>query len=136
MNHGEKVEKDIELVSEPEEPVGSLPDGCPGEDEDGDHETVETDPGDPGHGLEEPVAHIRSDTRRKEYFSGHTLEVVSRLRAQVIEVDHVSDGVDDREEQGSDGTDLMKLKMRIKRNVLMKRDLLHLGDQVLADGEK
>ena len=99
MDNGEKVEEDIELVAEPEESVRSLPNWRPGEDEDGDHETVETDPGHSCHRLEEPEADIRRHPGREEYLLGHALEVVGWLGAQVVEVDHVGNGVHNGEEE-------------------------------------
>ena len=53
---------------------------------------------------------------------------MSGLGAEMIEVDHVGDGVDNGEEQGGDGTDFVELKMRVEWNVLVKWHLLQFRD--------
>ena len=120
MNKAQKVEKYIELMSQPEESVGSLPDWGPGKDEDDDHDTIETQTGETRHGFEEPETDVRSNSWRKEDLFRHALEMMSGLGSEMIEVDHVGDGVDDGEEQGGDGTDFVELKMRVEWNVLVK----------------
>ena len=58
------------------------------------------------------------------------------LGAQVVEVDQVSHGVNQREEQGSPGTDLVELQAGVQRDVLVHRHLLHPRHQVLADSQQ
>ena len=44
--------------------------------------------------------------------------------------------MDQREEQSSPGTDLVELEAGVQRDVLVEGELLHLGDEVLGDGEE
>ena len=113
MNNAQEVEKYIKLVGQPEESVGSLSDGGQGKDEDDDHDTVQAQSGEARHGLEEPETDIRSDPRRKEDLFAHALEMMGGLGSEMVEVDHVGDGVNNREEQSGDGTDFVELKMRV-----------------------
>ena len=113
MNNAQEIEKYIKLVSQPEESVGSLSDWGPGKYKYDDHDTVQTQSSEASHGLEEPETDIRSHSGRKEDLLGHALEMMSWLGAEMVEVDHVGDGVDDGEEQGGDGTDFVELKMRV-----------------------
>ena len=136
MHQTEHVQEDVELVGEPEEPVGLLPDEREGEDEDDDHEAVETDACQTSHGLKEPVADVWSDSRPEEYLPGHALEVVCWLGAQLVEVHHVGDGVDQGEEEGRAGADLVELEAGVQGDVLVQGQLLHLGDQVLGHGQQ
>jgi hypothetical protein len=62
---------------------------------------------------------------------------VLSLPAQLVfpgSTDQVSDGVQRREEQGRQGADFVKLQVRVQRDVLVQRALLHLRDQVAAPG--
>ena len=52
------------------------------------------------------------------------------LCGDVVEVDQVADGVEDGEEEGGAGADLVELDVRVERDVLVQRVLLHLRDQV------
>ena len=62
--------------------------------------------------------------------------MVGRLGAQVVEVDQVRYGVDQREEQRRPGADLVELEAGVQRDVLVQRHLLHPRHQVLADREE
>ena len=136
VDEAEQVQEHVQLVTQPEEAVGALSDGGGGEDEHDDHDAVERHSGHPSHGLKEPVADVRRHPGREEDLLGHALEVVGRLGAQVVEVDHVGHRVDQREEQGGHGADLVELKVGVEGNVLVEAHLLQLGDQVLGDREK
>ena len=52
------------------------------------------------------------------------------LGADVVEVDQVADGVEDGEEEGGHGADLVEHDVRVQRDVLVEPSLLQLGDQV------
>ena len=55
------------------------------------------------------------------------------LCGDVVEVDQVADGVEDGEEEGGAGADLVELDVGVQRDVLVQRHLLHLGYQVPAN---
>ena len=52
------------------------------------------------------------------------------LCGDMVEVDQVADGVEDGEEERGAGADLVELDVRVERDVLVQRVLLHLRDQV------
>jgi len=54
----------------------------------------------------------------------------------MIEVDDVTDGVEQREKEGSESTDFMKLNVSIKRNVLLDGKLFELGEEVSRHGQQ
>ena len=59
--------------------------------------------------------------------------MVSWLGSQVVEVDQVRHRVDQGEEQGGPGTNLVELQAGVQGDVLVQRHLLHPRHQVLAD---
>ena len=67
VHQAQQVQEHVELVAQPEEPVGSLPDGRQGEDEDHDDDAVQGHPRHPRHCLEEPEADVGRGARREEY---------------------------------------------------------------------
>jgi hypothetical protein len=119
MEHVQDVEEDVQLVGKPEEFIGTLSDDGVGKNKDYDHETVKQDSGRSSESLEEPETDVRFDTRRNGDLFGHALEMVWRLGANMVKVDKVANGMDDGKEEPSTGTDFVKLKMCINRNVLM-----------------
>ena len=58
------------------------------------------------------------------------------LCGDVVEVDQVADGVEDGEEEGGAGADLVELEAGVEGDVLVQGQLLHLGDQVLGHGQQ
>jgi hypothetical protein len=63
---------------------------------------------------------------------------VLSLPAQLVfpgSTDQVSDGVQRGEEQGRQCADFVKLQVRVQRDVLVQRALLHLRDQIPAPGD-
>ena len=54
----------------------------------------------------------------------------------MIEVGEMADGVQDGEEEGSAGHDLVEDDVGVHGDVLVKGPLLHLGDQVPTDRQE
>ena len=58
------------------------------------------------------------------------------LRGNVIEIDDMADGVHEREEEGRQGADLVKLNVGVQRDVLLNGKLLQLGQEVPGHGQQ
>ena len=64
------------------------------------------------------------------------MKMFQRLSGDMIEVGEMADGVQDREEEGGAGHDLVEDDVGVEGDVLVEGPLLHLGDQVPADCEQ
>lgn len=62
--------------------------------------------------------------------AGEAVQVLERLTGHVVEVDDVTDRVEEREEARRAGDDLVELDVSVKRNVLLDGELLELGEEV------
>ena len=67
---------------------------------------------------------------------GETAQVFDRLRWNVIKVDNVSDGVQQREEEGSQRADLVERNVRVQWNVLLDGELFHFGQEIPRHGQQ
>lgn len=65
-----------------------------------------------------------------------TMEVLQRLRGHVIEVDDMSDGVYDREEERGARDHLVERYVRVERYVLLYGEVFQLGQQVPGHGQQ
>jgi len=70
------------------------------------------------------------------HLPGETSEVFNRLRADVVKVDNVTNGMDHREEQSGACNDFMELDVRVQWNVLLDGELLEFGQQVPRHGQQ
>jgi len=81
-------------------------------------------------GSEEPVVDVGLAVRGEIEFGAQAVQVLHRLRADVVEVDQVADGVADGEEERRQGANLVELQVRVQGDVLVQRVLLHFGDEI------
>jgi len=86
-------------MGEPEKFVGLFPDLGESEYKDDCHGAIEENTSDSRHCLEKPVTDVRHNAWRDEDLFGHTLQVLSWLSGDVVEVDEVANGVDGGEEE-------------------------------------
>ena len=131
----EQIEQDVQLVSQPEEPVSLFSHLGEGKDENDGHGAIENHSCESCHCLEKPVGDVGDNSWRDEYLFGHTFQVLNRLRCHVVEVDQVPNRVDCGEEEGGASADLVELQARVQRDVLMERVLLELGEEFWGRGD-
>jgi len=124
MDEAEYVQDNVEFMCREEELVGFFPDGGMSKYEDDGHDGKEEDTRDAGDGLEEPVEDGGSLVRLEEHFLGKASQVIHGLGRDVVEIDNVTHGVEDGEEEGRAGHNLVKLDMRVERNVLLDGEIL------------
>ncbi len=136
MNETKDVEYNVELVGGEEELVGLFPNGGMRKGEDDGHDGEEHEASDAGDGLEEPVDDRGSGVGGEEHFLGHTAEVVDRLSGNVVEVDNVTNGVEEGEEEGRAGHDLMELDVGVEGDVLLDWKVLQLRQEVPGHREE
>ena len=85
-------------------------------------------------GTEEPVPDARPGITLERHLRQKTSQVVQTLRRHVVEVHQVPDSVQHREEQRRAGDDLVELDVRVDRQVLLDRVVLHHGEDVAGHG--
>jgi hypothetical protein len=137
-------------------PVCLLADERVRKQEDDAHARVEHDARHARQRPEKPIVHVRLLVRGKVELGGETLEVLEGLRGHVVKVDEVTHRMQDGEEEGGAGANLMrrnhscpkycsyyssvllgtrpyfvKLYVRVGGNVLVQRGLLEFCKQVL-----
>lgn len=87
-------------------------------------------------GLEQPERYAGLVVRREVDLGRETVEVLQRLRGHVIEVDDVSDGMYDREEERGTRDHFVERYVRVERYVLLYGEVLQLGQQVPGHGQQ
>lgn len=103
-----------------------------GEHKDNTHDDKQQNSRCASHGLEEPEGNVRLVVGGKVHFPRETAQILVGLSGHVIEVDNVSDRVENREEQRRAGGDLVELNVRVQRNVLLYGELLQFRDEISA----
>ena len=136
VDDAQNVQENVQRVGQPEEVEGLLADGRMGEDEDDDHDDEEADASESGQRLEQPVGDGRLEVGRETQFFGQAAQMFHRLRRHVVEVDHVTDGMQHGEEEGGQSANLVEGNVRIQRNVLLDGKFLEFGQEVARHGQQ
>ena len=132
----EDVEQNVEAVGLPEEVVGLFADDGVSEDEDDDHDDKEEDARDARQSLEQPIGDGRLKVARQADLLRQAAQMFHRLSGHVVEVDDVSDRVQEREEEGRQGADLVELDVGVQRDVLLDGVFFEFGQKVARHGQQ
>lgn len=82
------------------------------------------------HRLEQPKRNIGLIVRSEVNFSRQTSQIIQRLCRNMIEIDQMSNCVDQREKQCGASDDFMELNMRIQWNILLNREFLQFRQKI------
>ena len=86
--------------------------------------------------MEQPVGNIWLLVTAEPKLRAKTMKMFQRLSRDMIEVGEMTDGVEDGEEEGSAGHNLVEDDVGVEGDVLVEGPLLHLGDQVPAHSQQ
>ena len=86
--------------------------------------------------TEEPVPDSRPGITLERHLGEQAAQVIEALGRHVVEVHQMADRVQHREEQRRAGHDLMELDVRVDRQVLLDRVVLHHGQDVAGHGQQ